>query len=87
MARPSRVGGFCQGARGATFRRASRPALETLTGKVQGRSVFDVNRGTAICVHDWVVPAAEELLELALFLQLPGHETAVNTLPEPHAAI
>jgi hypothetical protein len=68
----------------------SRHASKERLAKVQGRSVFDVDRKTAICVHDWVVPAAEELLELALFLQLPGHETAVNLLPEarlpPHLA-
>jgi len=33
-------------------------------------------------VHDWLVPASEELLELALFLGLPGRERYVRALPE-----
>jgi hypothetical protein len=59
-----------------TSRQAPTDRLE----RVGGRSVYDVDRGMAVCVHDWVVPAAEELLELALFLQLPGHELAVSQL-------
>jgi len=59
----------------------SRHAPERQLAKVCGRSVYDVTAGRAVCVHDWVVPAAEELLELKLFLELPRHETYVNTLP------
>ena len=29
----------------------------------------------ALCVHDWVVPAPEEMLSLHLLLQLPGWES------------
>jgi len=47
-----------------------------------GRSVYDVTEGQSICVHDWLVPASEELLELALFLGLPGRERYVRALPE-----
>ncbi len=47
-----------------------------------GRSVFDVTEGRPVCVHDWLVPASEELLELALFLGLPGREGYVRSLPE-----
>src|SRR5579883_855184 len=60
----------------------SRQASPERLARVGGRSVFDVEEGRPICVHDWVVPAAEELLELKLFLELPGHESYVRTLPE-----
>jgi hypothetical protein len=60
----------------------SRQAPPEQLARVGGRSVFDVNRGQAVCVHDWVVPAAEELLELKLFLELPGYESDVSRLPE-----
>lgn len=58
----------------------SRQAPPDQLGRVGGRSVFDATRGQAVCVHDWTVPAAEELLELALFLQMPGHEGYVSTM-------
>ncbi len=58
----------------------SRQASEDRLARVGGRSVFDVAAGEPICVHDWVVPAAEELLELKLFLELPGHEAYVRGL-------
>jgi hypothetical protein len=53
-----------------------------LTRETGGRSVYDVTEGRPVCVHDWSVPASEELLELALFLTLPGHEKYVRSLPE-----
>jgi len=59
----------------------SRQASFERLAKVGGRSVFDVNRGHAVCVHDWVVPASEELLELKLFLELEGHEAYVSQMP------
>lgn len=63
----------------------SRQAPAERLAKVGGRSVFDLNRGHAVCVHDWVVPAAEELLELKLFLELAGHEAFVSGMPpDPH---
>lgn len=43
--------------------------------------VYDLDDERALCVHDWEVPAAEELLGLAMHLQIPGLETYVNTLP------
>lgn len=59
----------------------SRQASPAVLDKVGGRSVYDCTRGYAVCVHDWTVPAAEELLELALFLQMPGREHHVSVLP------
>ncbi len=60
----------------------SRHASQERLAKVGGRSVYDVTDRMPVCVHDWVVPAAEELLELKLFLELPGYESYVRNLPE-----
>lgn len=60
----------------------SRQASPERLARVGGRSVFDVAAGQPICVHDWVVPAAEELLELKLFLELPTREQYARGLPE-----
>jgi hypothetical protein len=62
----------------------SRQASHERLAKVGGRSVFDLDRGHAVCVHDWVVPAAEELLELKLFLELEGHELYVSQMALEH---
>ena len=59
----------------------SRQAPREQLAQVGGRSVYDCNRGEAVCVHDWTVPAAEELLELTLFLSMPGYETLAAHLP------
>ena len=58
----------------------SRHAPAERLDRVGGRSVFDVNDGWPVCVHDWLVPAAEELLELKLFLEMPGRESYVRGL-------
>jgi hypothetical protein len=34
-----------------------------------------------MCVHDWEVPAAEEMLALKLFLSLPEREQYIRDLP------
>lgn len=60
----------------------SRHAPAERLARVGGRSVYDVDAREAICVHDWIVPAAEELLELKLFLEMPGRESYVLGLPE-----
>lgn len=39
-----------------------------------GRTLYDLDENQALCVHDWVVPAAEEMLSLHLLLQLPEWE-------------
>lgn len=59
----------------------SRQAPPSVLDKVGGRSVYDCTRGIAVCVHDWTVPASEEMLELALFLQMPGYEHHASILP------
>jgi hypothetical protein len=40
-----------------------------------------------LCVHDWQVPAAEELLSLFVHLQLPGCETYVRAIPDREGVI
>lgn len=45
------------------------------------RCVFDIDENMPLCVHDWEVPAAEELLGLALHLTLPGLEGYVRQIP------
>ncbi len=67
---------------GRRYLLTSRQAPRERLTKVGGRSVFDLSGGYPVCVHDWTVPAAEELLELALFLQIPGKESYVRDLPE-----
>lgn len=46
------------------------------------RSLFDLDRNLPVCVHDYDVPAAEEMLALHAFLSLPGWETWM--LEHPH---
>jgi len=75
---------LCTGAdSGHQYVLTSRQAPRDRLAKVGGRSVYDATTGVAVCVHDWVVPAAEELLALKLFLELPERETFVNMLPVP----
>lgn len=38
------------------------------------RTLYDLDRRIPLCVHDWDVPAAEEMLTLHVLLQLPGWE-------------
>ena len=46
------------------------------------RSLYDLDENHALCVHDWSVPAPEEMLALHLCLRLPGREKAIRLLPE-----
>ena len=52
------------------------------SGTMFKRTLFDLDQGSPICVHDWEVPAAEELLGLHVFLSLPGWESWMLELPE-----
>lgn len=54
--------------------------FETRSLAEYGRTLFDLDEGRALCVHDWVVPAAEEMLALHLMLQLPQHEPYLRHL-------
>jgi len=44
------------------------------------RSLYDLDERRPYCVHDWVVPAAEEMLALHLMLQVPAHEPYLRHL-------
>jgi hypothetical protein len=46
------------------------------------RTLFDLDENMPLCVHDWEVPAAEELLGLLLHLQIRGAETYVRSIPD-----
>jgi hypothetical protein len=50
--------------------------------KYGGRSLYDLEQRMAMCTHDWDVPAAEEVLALKLFLELPGREHYLRSIPE-----
>lgn len=47
-----------------------------------GRSLYDLDERRAYCVHDWSIPAAEELLALHVLLSLPGREAYLRAIPE-----
>jgi hypothetical protein len=49
---------------------------------IHKRSLYDLTEQSPYCVHDWTVPAAEEMLCLALFVQTPGHESYVRHISE-----
>ena len=46
------------------------------------RSLYDLELERPCCVHDWTVPAAEEMLALHLYLSMPGRERYITNLPE-----
>lgn len=50
-----------------------------------GRSLYDLDDKRAFCIHDWDVPAAEELLALHAFLSVPGGERFLRGRPAFHA--
>ena len=58
--------------------RQSRHAFE----RASFRSLYDMDERQALCVHDWEVPAAEELLGLYLHVSLPGLEGFVRSMPD-----
>jgi hypothetical protein len=47
-----------------------------------GRQLFDLDEQRALCVHDWDVPPAEEMLAIMLCLELPFRERLIRSLPE-----
>jgi len=46
------------------------------------RTVYDLDEGRALCIHDWGIPAPEELLTMHVMLSLPSGENHVRALPE-----
>ena len=46
------------------------------------RSLYDMTEDRPLCVHDWAVPAPEEMLALLFCVVLPGNERRIRHLPE-----
>lgn len=46
------------------------------------RSLYDLTEKRALCVHDWTVPAPEEMLALLFCVTLPGNEDKIRILPD-----
>ncbi len=66
---------------GHRYMLTSRNAPDEL-GKFGRRCVFDLDENHAYCVHDWEVPAEEELLSLHCMLKIRGHETWARGMPD-----
>lgn len=73
------------GETGHAYQVTSRNAKASLRAKYG--QVYDLDEQNELCVHDWEAPAAEELLSLALHLQLPGQEGYVRDLPPDHIGL
>ena len=57
----------------------SRHAKDHKGRDVHGQ-LFDLDDDNPLCVHDYTVPAAEEMLALHLLLQIPGYEGHMRQL-------
>lgn len=66
---------------GYTYVITSRNAPDALKSRSY-RSLYSLTERRAFCVHDWTVPAAEEMLALALFVGTPGNESYVRSIPD-----
>ena len=60
---------------------SSRSCKRALSKHSSFRSLFDLDEERALCVHDWEVPAGEELLGLLVHISLPGLEQYVRGMP------
>jgi len=61
---------------------SSRNSKHALRQHRSSRSLYDMDDGRALCVHDWEVPAAEEMLGLFVHVSLPGLERYVRSIPD-----
>lgn len=72
------------GASGARYAITSRHAVDRLRGTVNKpgfeRSFYCLDDRQAFCVHDWAVPAAEEVLTMHLMAQTPHGERYLRHL-------
>jgi hypothetical protein len=66
---------------GHRYMLTSRHAPKTAFRHSSFSSVYDLDDGAPLCVHDWEVPAPEELLGVAMHLQIPSMERYVRVLP------
>ena len=46
------------------------------------RTLYDLDDDKPLCVHDWDIPAEEELHALHIMTQLPGHEQFIRELED-----
>ena len=67
---------------GHTYIITSRNAPDALKRHQSYRSLYDLTERRAYCVHDWTIPAGEEMLTLALFVGTPGNESYVRAIPD-----
>ena len=67
---------------GHRYMLSSRACRTALSSNPSHRSLYDLDEDVALCVHDWEVPAAEELLGLFVHLSIPGLETYVRGMPD-----
>lgn len=65
---------------GHRYRITSRHARDQL--KDYQRTLYDLDDKMPLCVHDWDVPAEEEMHAIHILTQLPGWERFLRTLPE-----
>jgi len=66
---------------GHQYQIRSRHSFDALEVSQSLRTLRDLTEGRDMCVHDWEVPAAEEMLALKLFLSLPEREQYIRDLP------
>jgi len=73
-----------KGASGARYAITSRHAVDKLRGTINKpgfeRTFYCLDDRQAFCVHDWVVPAAEEVLTMHLMVQTPHGERYLRHL-------
>jgi hypothetical protein len=67
---------------GHRYMLSSRSCRAALNTHASFRSLYDLDEEVALCVHDWEVPAAEELLGILVHLSIPGLETYVRGIPD-----
>lgn len=74
---------------GKRYMITSRHARDSLA--LYHRSLYDLDDQTPLCVHDWDIPAPEEMLAIHVLLALPGWEPYLRKLegedgePDPRA--
>ena len=60
----------------------SRHSKHALAQHQSYRSLYDMDERVPFCVHDWEVPAPEELLGLLVHVSIPGLERYVRNIPD-----
>jgi hypothetical protein len=71
-----------EGASGRRYMVTSRYAKDELA--MYTRSLYGIDEERVFCVHDWAVPASEEMLGLHVLLQLPNWEDYLRNRDNVH---